>query len=325
MRFRVAALVFTLALSLLSAALAADAQPAGKIWRIGVLANEPWRPIEGLREGLRQLGYTEGKTLTFEYRWSQGQADRLPALAADLVRLKVDVIVTVSTPATLAAKQATATIPIVMGIVGDPVGAGIVSSLARPGGNVTGVSTLGAELEPKRLELLKELLPNLSRVGVLWNPTNPYGVIAVQHAQRAAQTLGLSLDLVPVRAADDLDRAFSSLSRLRPAATLVIADQLLLSHRTGIADYMARSRLPTASTYREHVEAGGLLSYSTNYYEAFRRAATFIDKILKGAKPTDLPVEQPTKFELVINLKTAKALGLTIPQSLLFRADQIIE
>jgi len=322
---RTAVTLMTLTLGLLAMPFVADAQQAGRVWRIGVLANEPWPPIEGLREGLRQLGYTEGQTLSFEYRWFQGRAERLPALAADLVRLKVDVIVTVATPATLAAKQATPTIPIVMGLVGDPVGAGIVSSLARPGGNVTGVSVLAAELEPKRMELLKELLPNLSRGGVLWNPTNPYGVIATKHAQRAAQELGLSLDLVPVRAADDLDQAFSSLTRLRPEATVVIADQLLLSLRTRIADYMARSRLPTAYTYREHVEAGGLLSYSTNYYESFRRAATFVDKILKGAKPADLPVEQPMRFELVINMKTAKALGLTIPQSILIRADKVIE
>jgi ABC-type uncharacterized transport system substrate-binding protein len=224
----------------------------------------------------------------------------------------------------LAAKQATTTIPIVMGMVGDPIGAGIVSSLARPGGNVTGLSVLAAELEPKRLELLKEVLPNLARVGVLWNPTNPFGVIAVQQAQRAAQTLGLSLDLVPVRAAHELDHAFSSLTRLRPEAMLVISDQLLLSQRTRIADHMARSRLPTAFTYREHVEVGGLLSYSTNYYAAFRRAATFVDKILQGTKPADLPVEQPMTFELVINLKTAEALGLTIPPTLLFQADEVI-
>jgi len=317
--------VLLVTLALLVAPLAADGQPGGKIWRIGVLANEPWAPMDGLREGLRQLGYTEGKTHSLEYRWYQGQAERLPALAADLVNLQVDVIVTVATPATLAAKQATTMIPIVMANVGDPIDTGIVASLARPGGNVTGLSVLTAELEPKRLELLKEVLPNLSRVGVLWNPTNPFEAIAVQHAQRAAQTLGLSLHLVPVRAAHDLDRAFSSITRLRPEAMLVIADQLLLSQRTRIADHMARSRLPTAFTHRAHVEVGGLLSYSANYYESFRRAATFVDKILKGAKPADLPVEQPTRFELVINMKTAKALGLTIPPSVLMRADEVIQ
>ncbi len=315
----------TLGLCLAGAPLGTEAQQARKVWRIGVLANEPWRPIEGLRDGLRQLGYIEGQTLSFEYRWFRGEAAQLPALAADLVRLNPDVIVTVATPATLAAKQATATIPIVMGLIGDPVGAGIVTSIPRPGGNVTGVSVLAAELEPKRLELLKELLPALSRVGVLGNATNPYGAIAMKHAQGGAPSLGLTLELVAVRGASDLDEAFSSLTRHRPGAILVVADQLLLAQRTRIADYMTRSRLPSAYTYREHVEAGGLFSYSTNYYEAFRRAATLVDKILKGAKPRDLPIEQADRFELVINVKTAKSLGLTIPPSVLLRADQVIE
>lgn len=315
----------TLGLCLAGSSVATEAQQARKVWRIGVLANEPWRPIDGLRDGLRQLGYTEGQGLSFEYRWFRGQAAQLPALAADLVRLNPDVIVTVATPATLAAKQATVTIPIVMGLIGDPVGAGIVSSIARPGGNVTGVSVLAAELEPKRLELLKELLPNLSRVGVLGNATNPYSAIAMKHAQRGAPSLGLTLEFVAVRGVHDLDEAFSSLTRQRPEAILVIADQLLLTQRARIADYMIRSRLPSAYTYREHVEAGGLFSYSTNYYESFRRASTFVDKILKGAKPGDLPIEQTDRFELVINFKSAKALGLTVPPSMLLRVDQVIE
>jgi ABC-type uncharacterized transport system substrate-binding protein len=303
----------------------AATQPRDKVWRIGVLANEPWSAIDGLRDGLRQAGYVDGQTIRLEYRWFQGRPERLPTLAADLVRMNVDVIVTVASPATLAAKHTTTIIPIVMNAVGDPVGARIVPSLAHPDGNVTGVSFLAAELEPKRLELLKESMPNRSRVGVLWNPTNPYNVIATKNAQRAAPALGLSLELVPVRSADDLDRAFATLARFHPEATLVIADQVLLSQRQRIAEYMTRNRLPIVSSYREHVDAGGLLSYATNSYESFRLVATFVDKILKGAKPADLPVEQPTKFELVVNMKTAKALGLTIPPSLLLRADHVIE
>jgi ABC-type uncharacterized transport system substrate-binding protein len=305
--------------------LTAQAQRAARPYRVGILANEPWRPIEGLRDGLRQLGYIEGQTINYEYRWFRGQAPQLPALAADLVRLNPDVIVTVATPATLAAKQATMTIPIVMGLIGDPVGAGLVSSIARPGGNITGVSVLAAELEPKRLELLKELLPNLSRVSVLGSATNPYSALAMKHAHPGARSLGLTLELVSVRGAGDLDEAFSSLTRSRPEAMLVIADQLLLSQRARIADFGTRSRLPSAHTYREHVEAGGLLSYSTNYYDSFRRASTFVDKILKGAKPGDLPIEQADRFELVINAKTAKTLGVTIPPSLLLRADEVIQ
>jgi len=313
-------------LAVLAMPVVAEAQQqVARMWRVGVLANEPWSPLAGLREGLRQLGYTEGQNLDFEHRWFEGRAERLPALAADLVRLRVDVIVTVAVPAALAAKQATATIPIVMGLAGDPVGVGLVSSIARPGGNITGVSVLAAELEPKRLELLKELLPKLSRVAVLWNPKNPYGAIATKHARSGAEKLGLRLDLVGVGAADEFDRGFASLTQLRPEAMVVIADQFLLGHRTRIADYVVRNRLPSAYTYREHVEAGGLLSYSTNYYDSFRRAATFVDKIFKGAKPADLPVEQADRFELVINVKAVKALGVTIPPSLLLRIDHIIE
>ncbi len=317
--------IITLALGILAAPLAADAQQAVRAYRIGVLGNDPWPALEGLRQGLRELGYIEGQNLHFEYRWVEGRSDRFPALAADLVRLKVDAIVTWGTPGTSAAKQATTTIPIIMAATGDPVGAGLISSLARPGGNITGQSSLAAELEAKRLELLKELLPSLSRVGVLFNAANPYTVPAVKHARLAAQVLGLKLDLVDVRTADDLDSALLTLTRLRPDAALVMAEPFLVSRRARITEFMAKSQFPAAYSQREYVETGGLIAYATNYYELFRRAATFVDKILKGAKPADLPVEQPTKFELVINLKTARALGLTIPQSLLIRADKVIE
>jgi putative ABC transport system substrate-binding protein len=212
-----------------------------------------------------------------------------------------------------------------MGLIGDPVGAGIVTNIARPGGNVTGVSVLAAELEPKRLEVLKELVPGLSRVTILRNASNPYGVIATRHAEGRAERLGLKLETISVRGADDLEEALSNLTRQRPQAVLVPADQLLLAQRTRIAEYMARNRLPSAYTYREHVEAGGLVSYSTNYDESFRRSAVYVDRIVKGARPGDLPIEQVDRFDLVINLKTATALGLTIPPSLLAQADRVIE
>jgi putative ABC transport system substrate-binding protein len=309
----------------LATPLAAEAQQAGKTPRIGVLANEPWAPIDGLRDGLRQLGYVDGRTISIDYRWSHGRPEQLAGLAVELVNARTDVIVTVGTPAAFAAKRATTTIPIVMGLIGDPVGAGIVTNIARPGGNITGVSVLAAELEPKRLEVLKELVRGLSRVAILANATNPYGAIAIRHAERGAESLGLKLDVISVRGATELDEALSNLTRQRPQAVLVPADQLLLTQRTRIAEHMTRNRLPSVYTYREHVEAGGLLSYSTNYYESFGRSAAYVDKILKGANPGDLPIEQVDRFDLVINLKTAKALGLTIPPSLLARTDRVIE
>ena len=322
---RLIGLAVVLAVSILLTPLAGEAQQTGKTPRIGVLANEPWAPLDGLRDGLRQLGYVDGRTITIDYRWFRGRPEQLASLADELVNARTDVIVTVATPAVLAAKRATTTIPIVMGLIGDPVGSGIVTNIARPGGNITGVSVLSAELEPKRLEVLKELVRGLSRVAVLGNATNPYGAIAIKYAERGAESLGVKLDVISVHGAADLDEALSNLTRQRPQAVLVPGDQFLLSQRTRIAEYMARNRLPSAYTYREHVEVGGLVSYSTNYYESFRRSATYVDKILKGAKPGDLPVEQVDRFYLVINVKTAKALGLTIPQSLLVRADEIIQ
>jgi putative tryptophan/tyrosine transport system substrate-binding protein len=303
--------------------LSAPAQQSQRVRRIGVLANEPWPALEGLYEGLRELGYGEGEGLLIEYRFAEGAVERFPGLASELVRLPVDVIVTWGTPATLAALKATSSIPIIMS-AGDPVGAGLVTSLAQPGGNVTGLSSQTAGGEGKRLELLKELLPNLSRVAVLSNSTNPYCVVAVQHARRAA-ALGLALDVADVSAVSELDTAFRAISRGRPDAALVIADPFLAHERALVAKLMVEKRLPSMYAYHEHVVAGGLMAYMTSYYDIFRREAAFIDKIFKGAKPGDLPVEKPTKFELVINLKTAKALGLNVPPSLLVRADRLIE
>jgi putative tryptophan/tyrosine transport system substrate-binding protein len=303
--------------------LSAPAQQSQRVRRIGVLANEPWPALEGLYEGMRELGYGEGEGLLIEYRFAEGAAERFPGLASELVRLPVDVIVTWGTPATLAALKATSSIPIIMS-AGDPVGAGLVTSLAQPGGNVTGLSSQTAGGEGKRLELLKELLPNLSRVAVLSNSTNPYCVVAVQHARRAA-ALGLALDVADVSAVSELDTAFRAISRGRPDAALVIADPFLAHERALVAKLMVEKRLPSMYAYHEHVVAGGLMAYMTSYYDIFRREAAFIDKIFKGAKPGDLPVEKPTKFELVINLKTAKALGLNVPPSLLVRADRLIE
>ncbi len=304
--------------------LAVRAQQPERMRRVGVLANEEWPPLEGLRQGLRELGYIEGKNIRFEYRFAEGHVEKYAAFAAELVGIQVDVIVSQGTPATLAARKATSSIPIVMS-VGDPVGAGVVTNLARPGGNVTGVSTQGAEGEGKRLELLKELVPSLSRVAVLSNPANPYCVISVQQARRGATALRLQLDVVDASEPDELKSALLKMTHSRPDAALVIADGVLAGQRVHIAEFMLAHRLPSIYTYREHVVSGGLISYSTSYFDLFRREGLFIDKIFKGAKPGDLPVEQPTKFELLVNLKTAKALGLMIPPTLLARADEVIE
>jgi len=303
---------------------AAVAQAPGRLWKIGVLANESWPPLEGLRHGLRDLGYVEGKTHLFVYRFAQGQAERFPALASELVNLPVDVIVSWGTPASLAAHKATDTIPIVMSS-GDPVGAGLVAGLARPGGNVTGMSVQMAEQEGKRLELLKKLLPSFSRVAVLSNPSNPYCAIAVGEARRGATELNLQFELMEASDASSLEAAMLALSRIRPDAVLVVADPFLAGERVRIADEMIKNKLPSIYSYHEHVRAGGLMTYTTNYYDVFRRQGLFIDKIFKGSKPGDLPVQQPTKFELMLNLKTAKTLGLTFPPEVLAIADEVIE
>jgi len=300
------------------------AQEKKKLQSIGILANEAWPPLQGLRNELRELGYIGGQNLNIIYRFAEGQADRYPALAAELVQMPVDVIITWGTPASLAAKDATNDIPIIM-TSGDPVAVGLVPGLSHPRGNVTGFSTQAADLEGKRLELVGELLGHFTRVVVLSNPSNPYCIVAVESARLAAAALRVEIDVVEIAKESDLDDAFLKVRSTRPDAILIVADPLLANLQPKIAEFLIQNRLPSIYTYREQVLAGGLVSYATNYYELFRRAATVADKILKGAKPSSLPVEQPTKFELVINLKTAKTLGLTVPPTLLARADEVIE
>jgi putative ABC transport system substrate-binding protein len=299
------------------------AQERKKIQLVGVLANEAWPPLDGLRHGLRDLGYIGGRSFNIVYRFAEGQAERYPVLATELVQMPVDVIITWGTPASLAARAATREIPIIM-TSGDPVAVDLVAGLAHPRGNVTGFSTQAADLEGKRLELIGELLGRFSRVVVFSNPTNPYCIVALERA-RAATALRAQVDVVEITKESDLDGAFAKVRGILPDAILVVADPLLANLQPKIAEFLLQNRLPSIYTYREQVLAGGLASYATNYYELFRRAATVADKILKGAKPSDLPVEQPTKFELVINAKTAKAIGLTVPATLLARADEVIE
>jgi len=305
--------------------LVARAQDRGKTLTIGILAIDALPPIDTFRQALDDLGYTEGKSVRFEYRYARGRNERFPELADDLIRLKADLILTWGTEAVLAARQATTTTPIVMGAVGDAICSGIVSSLARPAANITGLSSLAAELDAKRLELLKEIVPGLSRVAALVNSTNRYTALALPSARQGAEKLHMSLSLYEASDVPALDGAFEQLTRDRPGAFIVLADTFLVSQRNRIAQFAIENRLPSAYSFREHVEAGGLIAYSPNYHDLFRRAAIYVDKILKGTKPGDLPIEQPTKFDLVINLKTAKALSLTIPDKLLVFADQVIE
>ncbi len=314
--------------TLLAAPLAAGAQPAGKVYRIGVLALAPPDASIGfpaLREGLRDLGYMEGKNIIFEYRWPEDKRERLPAVAADLVQLKVDVIVTADPTTTLAAKQATGEIPIVMAVSSDPVADGLVASLARPGGNVTGLSIVGPEFSGKRLELLKEMLPRVSRIALLWSPRLPHHRALLQATEEAARRLGVALQRVEASGRDDIERAFQAAVKGHAGALLALPAVEFFGIRARIAELGLKHRLPTMTHEPGFAKEGGLVQYGPSVSENWRRAAGYVDKILKGAKPGDLPVEQPTKFELVINLKTAKALGLTIPQSLLLRADQVIE
>jgi putative ABC transport system substrate-binding protein len=320
-RHRIGLLV-TLTLAILVVLLAAAAQPGSKIPRLGILEDSPF--WEAFRQQLRDLGYIEGQHITIEYRFAEGRADRLPGLAAELVRLPVDVMATFGTPATRAAKDATRTIPIVMVSVGDPLRAGLLASLARPGGNVTGSTILGPELSPKRLQILQEVVPSLSRVAFLWNPTNPANVLHYEDIQAAAQTLGMPLQSVEVRTPDEFKPAFTAMRQEHPDALIITADPMHQLHVGQILDFAAESRLPVMANVKENVTAGALLSYGANLPELFRRGALYVDKILKGATPADLPVHQPTTFELVINLKTAQALGLTIPPTLLFQADEVI-
>jgi putative ABC transport system substrate-binding protein len=308
---------------------AAQAQQAGKMYRIGFLGPAAKRvytdALLNLSTGLHGLGYVEGKNLVFEYRFAEDEYERLPGLAGELVRDKVDVIVVHSTPGTRAAKHATRTIPIVMVNVADPVGTGLVASLARPGGHITGVSNIDVGLAAKRLELLKQVLPKLSLVGVLRNPNNQSGEPQFRETQAAARSLGIAIHLFDVRDRNELENAFSAMAKARADAFSVLGDPLFLSQQKQIANFATTKRLPSVFPRNENVEAGGLLSYGPTFADQFRQAATYVDKILKGAKAGDLPVEEPTRMSLVINLKTAKALGLTIPQSLLGRADHVIE
>ena len=318
-------------LALGAAPLAAEAQQAAKIARIGYLATNPatsLHPREAFLQGLRDLGYVEGRNLVIEYRYAEGKVEQLPALAAELVALKVDVIVASGTLAALAAKQATRTLPIVFSPAGDPVGSGLVTSLARPGGNVTGLSAFAPELVGKRLELLKQAVPGVGRVAVLRQPSavpERTEKDILKGAEGAARALGLQLQFVEARGPDDFDRAFSDMTRARAGALMGLGGNMFFSERRRLVDLAARNRLPGVYGLREYVDAGGLMSYGANQVDLFRSAATYVDKILKGAKPADLPVEQPTKFELVINLKAAKALGLEVPPALLSRADEVIE
>ena len=317
--------------TLLAAPLVADAQQAANVTRIGYLSHNLAASShlrDAFLQGLRELGYVEGRNVVIEYRYAEGKPERLPALAAELVALKVDVIVTVSNTTALAAKQATRTVPIVFTAVANPVAAGIVTSLARPGGNLTGLASLGSELVGKRLELVKQAVPGVSRVAVLWLP----GALGERTekdmragADVASQALGVRLQFVEARDPTDFDRAFSDMTGARADALTLLPSNMFLREHRRLVDLAAKNRLPAVYGSREFVDAGGLMSYGANQVDLYRSAATYVDKILKGARPDDLPVEQSSKFELFINLKSANALGITIPKSMLARADEVIQ
>jgi putative tryptophan/tyrosine transport system substrate-binding protein len=328
-------LAVILAVSLFLVPLSPGAQQTGKLFRIGLLSPASPSDANGkpsdlavlftaFQESLRELGYVEGQNIKVESRWAEGNYDRLPDLAADLVSLRVDVIVTYGTPASQAAKRATGTIPIVMAAIIDPVASRLVASLARPGGNVTGQSMMSPDLAEKQLEILKEAVPKISRVAVLHNPANPGNAPQVRHAQDAARTLGVRLQILGARGPGEIDSAFVAMINEQAGGMIVLVDAVLQNNRTRVTNLAARHRLPAVYGLGEYAEVGGLLAYGPNRLDMFRHAATYVDQVLKGAKPGDLPIEQPKKFALIINLKTAKALGLTIPQSLLVRADEII-
>jgi len=319
--------LFISATLVLAPAYLAHAQKQASIPRIGVLllGAPPNANLDAFVQGLRELGYIEGKNILIEYRFAEGKADRLPELATELVQLKVDAIFTTGTPAIFALKQATKTIPIVFFSTSDPIGTGVVASLAHPGGNITGISVLASELWPKRLELLKEISPKLSRVAMLWNKGNAGMALEAKATQEVAGPLGVALQDRGVKDPNELDVVFAVMTKDRPDGFLALMDPVLNSYQKRILDFLAQNRLPAIFENRTWVEAGGLISYGANYADAHRRAAALMDKILKGAKPADIPVEQPTKFELAINLKTAKQIGLTIPDSVLFRADKVIK
>ncbi len=314
-------------LALLGVAIPADAQQPATPRRIGVLlvtVSPESKEAQGFRRGLRDAGYSEGSDVAIEWRSANGDHARVPRLVADLVQRKVDVIVVDSTVATRAAKGATSTIPIVMALVGDPIGAGLVASLAHPGGNVTGLSTMGPELSVKRLQLLKEAIPRLARVAVLWDPGTPWHTKAVEDLRAAAPSLSITLKFVGARTPEEYGPAFSAVSRAHAQALEVLTSSLSYFRRATLLELASKARLPTIYWARHFADEGGLMSYGPNFGDLWRRSAGYVDKILKGAKPGDLPIEQPTKFELVVNLKTAKALGITIPESILLRADEVI-
>jgi putative ABC transport system substrate-binding protein len=306
---------------------AARAEP--KIPRVGYMGNSTQaleaNLIGAFRDGLRELGYDEGRNIVIEYRWADGNYAQFPTLVAELIAAKVDVIVTAGTPAALAVKKATTTVPLVMVAVGDPVGTGLVPSLARPGGNLTGLSSIAPDLEGKRLELLREVVPTLSHVAVFFNLLNPFHVVSMRNAHTAAEAMGLKLQQHDIRKSEDLDDAFATIRKERPDGLLILADRVFLHNRQRMMDFTEEQRLPNVNAYTELVEAGGLMSYGPSYEDMHKRAAIYVNKIIKGAKPADLPIEQPSKFTFVINLKAAKILGVTIPPSLLTLADKVLE
>jgi ABC-type uncharacterized transport system substrate-binding protein len=318
-----------LTIIVLAAALFAEAHAATNVHRIGYLAGITAEAqsarIEAFRQGLRELGYMEGKNLVIEARYAEGNPDRLPTLAANLVRLKVDVILSAGSSDTRAAKEATATIPIVMAAAGDPVASGFVASLARPGGNITGLSLLAPEISGKQLEILKEIVPKLSRVTVLWTSTTPGNAQALKETELAAGALRVKLQNIDVVESKDIEMAFRAAAKARADALLALGSPVLNSHRANIVALAIKNRLPAIYNVSEFVETGGLMTYSVSWIDLFHRSATYVDKILKGAKPADLPVEQPKKFDFVINLKAAKQIGLTIPSNVLARADRVIK
>jgi putative ABC transport system substrate-binding protein len=325
-------LVIALGTSALVVPLSSFAQQQGKVWRVGFLGarsrSTPSNPdvyYDAFVQGMRDLGYVEGQNLVIDGRFSDGKNERLPDLAAELVKLKVNVIMAAGTPATLAAQKATATIPIVMIAVGDPVGDGLVKSLARPGGNSTGISNISADLGPKHLEMLLSMIPKLTRVVVLVNLTNLSSATYLKNIQTAIRSVNVRGLPLKAQTPQEIENAFSTMAREKPGAVIVVQDSFIIQQRHQIIELAAKHRLPSISGWREYAEAGGLMSYGANFADLYRRTAVYVDKIFKGAKPANLPVEQPTKFELIINGKTAKALGLKIPQSLLISADKVIE
>jgi putative tryptophan/tyrosine transport system substrate-binding protein len=326
---RIAAVAVVIILAAFGRPPLAGAQPIGKSARVGILDGGSSYPERlalwsVFKRALGEMGHVEGKNVTFEFRWGEGHVGALPQLADELVRAKVDVIVTAGTPAGLAAKRATPTIPIVLVLAGDPVRTGLAASLSRPGSNITGLTTLTTELSAKRLEFLRQIVPTLTKLGVVWD-NNPAFTLAVQDTEAAARRLNMSIHAVIVSSRDELDTAFADFARLPVNALEIMPTPVGLRERQRIADLALKYRLPTAFAQREYVEAGGLMSYGSNFGQLFLRAATYVDKVLKGARPADLPIEQPTTFELVINLRTARALGVTIPPSLQARADHIVE